>query len=92
MNENLGSPTYDAEDRSHGSNSDDYDIGIALGEFTLQNVFLFSAFIYGILNSDAPQQFQLFHSPYGIHFNSFLAFNVQLNRMNQCYKFIVRAH
>ena len=54
--------------------------------------FLFSAFIYGILNSDAPQQFQLFHSPYGIHFNSFLAFNVQLNRVNQCFKFIVRAH
>ena len=66
MNENLDSPTYDAEDRSHGSNSDDYDIGIALGEFTLQNVFFvfsfyISDFIYGILNSDAPQQFQLFH-------------------------------
>lgn len=30
MNENLDSPTFDAEDRSHGSNSDDYDMGIAL--------------------------------------------------------------
>ena len=47
MNENLDSPTYDAEERSHGSNSDDYDTGIALGEFTLQNVFfVFSFYIW----------------------------------------------
>ena len=47
MNENLDSPTYHAEDRSHGSNSDDYDIGIALGEFALQNVFfVFSFYIW----------------------------------------------
>ena len=49
MNENLDSPTYDAEDRSHGLNYDDYDIGISLGEFTLQNVFFVFVFIFQIL-------------------------------------------
>ena len=47
MKKNLDSPTYDAEDRSHGLNSYDYDIGIALGEFTLQNIFfVFSFYIW----------------------------------------------